>query len=71
MVNLRVLAGVALLILSTLLPLPVSAADKEETMKEDRFVITPRIWVGNFTSPKIQDQVSEEISLPMFGATLS
>ena len=73
MVNDRALAGALLLAVPLAISLPAKAAESEEAMRADVFVVTPRIWYGTYVSPKEADseQVQESFRVPMAGATLT
>jgi hypothetical protein len=73
MVNDRALAGVLLLVLPLTVSPAARAAEAEETMRSDVFVITPRLWYGSYVSPKELEsfQTQESFRVPMAGVSLT
>jgi hypothetical protein len=71
MVIFRILTLIFVLILSMALPMPASAAEKEEAMKENLYIFTPRIWLGYYIGPKESEDIQETFMMPMYGGTFT
>ncbi|HKU48139.1 MAG TPA: hypothetical protein VJQ58_14740 [Burkholderiales bacterium] len=73
MVNDRALAGVLLLALPLACVPAARAAEAEEAMRSDVFVITPRLWYATYSSPtEVEaEQARESVRVPMAGVSLT